>query len=71
LPAFAFAVRVAEQTPVDAIRNTENRDKAKGLSWRFINAIARFLMRAGSWRTEGMCMKAGRSKGVGGSRHTS
>jgi hypothetical protein len=39
---------------VDAIRDTENRDKVKGLSWRFINSIGRFLKRAGIWRTEGM-----------------
>ena len=71
MPAFAFAVRVAEQTPVDAIRNTEKRDKVKGLSWRFINAIAGFLMRAGIWRTEGIYMKAGGLMGVGKPRHTS
>jgi hypothetical protein len=54
LPAFAFAVRAAEQTPVDAIRNTEKRDKVKGLSWRFTNSIAMFPKRTGIWRTEGM-----------------
>jgi hypothetical protein len=54
LPVFAFAVRAAVRIPVDAIRDTENRDIVKGLSWRFINSIARFLKRAGIWRTEGM-----------------
>ena len=54
LPAFAFAVRAAVRIPVDAMRDTENRDKVKGLSWRFINSIARLLKRAGIWRTEGM-----------------